>query len=118
MSKFEIHVFYAEFSFPVPRNNVFSNYRFCSTESEYLKNQGDRNPYSCAGRTAAAGPLTGIIAYLDGLPPFGDLRRAPRKVCPDQERHVAKGRGLQEARARELEARLPGILDIILKGES
>jgi len=64
------------------------------------------------------------VAYLDGLPPIGDLRQAPRKVRPDQEhqdrrdRQVAKVRGLQEESARELEAMMPSILDKSLKGST
>jgi hypothetical protein len=48
-----------------------------------------------------------LVAYLDGLPPIGDLRQA----------QVAKVRGLQEKSARELEAMMPSILDKAFKGE-
>ena len=47
------------------------------------------------------------MAYLDGLPPNGDLRQG----------QVAKVHGLQEESARELDALMPSILDRAFKGE-
>jgi hypothetical protein len=48
-----------------------------------------------------------IVAYLDGLPPIGDLRQA--KVNALQE--------LQSASGEELSALMPSILDKAFKGE-
>jgi hypothetical protein len=62
-------------------------------------------------------------AYLDGLPPGGDLRREPRKVHPAQERQdrrdrqVAQLRATQEETRKELEALMLSILDKAFKGE-
>ena len=48
-----------------------------------------------------------IVAYLDGLPPFGDLRQAKVNAL----------RELQSASGEELSALMPSILDKAFKGE-
>ena len=48
-----------------------------------------------------------IVAYLDGLPPIGDLRQAKVNAL----------RELQSASGEELSALMPSILDKAFKGE-
>ena len=48
-----------------------------------------------------------IVAYLDGLPPVGDLRQVK----------VNAVRGLQSQTQEELDALLPSVLDRAFKGE-
>jgi len=49
----------------------------------------------------------GSLAYLDGLPPIGDLRKAKVNAL----------RELQSASGEELSALMPSVLDRAFKGE-